>query len=135
MGIEAKESRREGCKQTRATALSLSPPSPENRKAIFLSFFCTFIFECNVALCEGKVITFALCIHAWSHSTRVWLLPSRATGLGHQKIMLGWAGKKIKNKIKGRKIKIKIICMHGKNNNINLLVYSLTLESGIKILV
>jgi hypothetical protein len=30
-GTEAKESRREGCKQTRATALPPSTPSPENR--------------------------------------------------------------------------------------------------------
>jgi len=48
--------------------------------------------------------------------------------------MLGWAGpspvhKKIK--IKGRKIKNKkYVCMD--KNNVNLLVYSLTPESGIK---
>jgi hypothetical protein len=51
---------------------------------------------------------------------------------------LGPAKKIINRKIKNRKIKKveknkKCVCM--KKNNVNLLVYSLTSESGIKILV
>jgi len=53
-----------------------------------------------------------------------------------------WAGsgpaqpkknKKIKNKKEGRKKYKKCVCMN--KNNVNLLVYSLTPESGIKISV
>jgi hypothetical protein len=68
------------------------------------------------------------------------LLPSRATGLGQWPSLAQpiWAelgpAQKSKNKIiKKSKNKIKCICMN--KNNKNLLVYSLTLESGIKILV
>jgi hypothetical protein len=44
---------------------------------------------------------------------------------------MGWAGSSLKNK-KNKKIKNKkCVCMN--KNNVNLLVYSLTLKSGIKI--
>jgi len=71
-----------------------------------------------------------------------WLGP--VTGLGWLGLAqpmwaeLGPAKKIINRKIKNRKIKKveknkKCVCM--KKNNVNLLVYSLTSESGIKILV
>ena len=57
-----------------------SSSSPANQVSeFFLSFFPYFK---SIALCEGKLITFALCMHARIYSTRAscWFGPSRVTG-------------------------------------------------------
>jgi len=59
-----------------------SSSSPANQVSeFFLSFFP--YFKRSIALCKGKLITFALCMHAWRYSTRAscWFGPSRVTGL------------------------------------------------------
>jgi len=70
VGIEAKESRSESKADEGHRAVTIHTVSRE--QVSHFSFIFLYIqFDCIVALCEGKLITFALCMkHAGSHSTR-----------------------------------------------------------------